>query len=461
MPRLQGVMRGGVRWRIAVTMFVTGALAFGCASQAAATPVFLSAINISDAGQDAFEPDVVVDASGNEHHVWTRSDGTNTRIQYRIRAQNGTFGTLQTLSAAGQNASQPDIDADPAGNVVAVWTRSDGTNVRVEAASRPPGGPFGAVQVVSTAGQNADEPRVSVDDAGRAIAVWIRFDVGSSGTGRVQAAVRPPAGTFGAPTTISSDGQVTFEPQLDTGPAADSNTAVIWTRSDGTNLRVQSSRRRDVNGFPRPKSAAPLQASLVPAYQACSAANRMHGPPLAHPSCNPPIRSSAPLTVGTPDANGFAANSVSTMRYGVTVGDPATSADEADVKITVNITDVRNHPAGTDYTGRVLLTAPLTITDNDNAAETPEPATTQARPFEVPVQCSATADTTRGGVCALTTTYDAVIPGAVSERQRAMWALGQVEIKDAGPNGTGYASCPPTCGDGDETVFMRQGIFVP
>ena len=49
----------------------------------------------------------------------------------------------------------------------------------------------------------------------------------------------------------------------------------------------------------------------------------------------------------------------------------------------------------------------------------------------------------------------------MTERQRAIWALGQVQVKDAGPNGTGYASCPPTCGDGDETVFMRQGIFVP
>jgi aldehyde:ferredoxin oxidoreductase len=37
----------------------------------------------------------------------------------------------------------------------------------------------------------------------------------------------------------------------------------------------------------------------------------------------------------------------------------------------------------------------------------------------------------------------------------------QVEIRDAGPNGTGYANCPPTCGDGDETTYLRQGVFVP
>ena len=37
-----------------------------------------------------------------------------------------------------------------------------------------------------------------------------------------------------------------------------------------------------------------------------------------------------------------------------------------------------------------------------------------------------------------------------------------IEVRDAGPNGTGYgAGCPPTCGDGDEAPFLRQGFFLP
>ena len=35
---------------------------------------------------------------------------------------------------------------------------------------------------------------------------------------------------------------------------------------------------------PRPKSASPMQMSLVPAYTPCAAPNRTHGPPLAFPS---------------------------------------------------------------------------------------------------------------------------------------------------------------------------------
>jgi hypothetical protein len=49
----------------------------------------------------------------------------------------------------------------------------------------------------------------------------------------------------------------------------------------------------------------------------------------------------------------------------------------------------------------------------------------------------------------------------VLENKRSNWQLGQVIVKDAGPNGTGYASCPPTCGDGDESTFVRQGLWVP
>jgi hypothetical protein len=73
-----------------------------------------------------------------------------------------------------------------------------------------------------------------------------------------------------------------------------------------------------------------------------------------------------------------------------------------------------------------------------------------------------TGDATIGGDCALNTTLDALIPGVVAEGSRAIWQLGQVEVRDAGPNGTGYgAGCPRTCGDGDEQTFMRQGVFVP
>ena len=245
------------------------------------------------------------------------------------------------------------------------------------------------------------------------------------------------------------------------GPNVDANAAAVWTRSDGSKLRVQASRRRDVVGFPRPKGATPLRASLVPSFDSCTAANRTHGLPLIFPSCNPPVQSSSVLTVGTPDANTFNANSIASLKLDVITGNPSNEIDDADVKLTLSMTDVRNKPSGTDYVGRVLATAPLQITDRMNAPESPEPGTGQTVPMQFPADCVATVSTTIGGACAANTTFDAVVPGAVPEGQRSVWELGQFEVKDAGPNGTGYAACPPTCGDGDETTFMRAGVFVP
>jgi hypothetical protein len=62
--------------------------------------------------------------------------------------------------------------------------------------------------------------------------------------------------------------------------------------------------------------------------------------------------------------------------------------------------------------------------------------------FAIP--CSPTVDTTVGASCVLSTSFDALTPGAVPEGARSIWALGQVEVDDA-------SGAP----------FMRQGLFVP
>jgi hypothetical protein len=432
------------------------ACAIALPASAGATPSFLSPIDISAAGQDAFEPQVAVDSSGNSLMVWTRYDGANTRIQAQMRASNGSFGPTETISVSGKNASEPQIAFDSSRNAIAVWSRANGANTLIEAAYRPVNGSFGAPQVLSSPG--ADSPQISIDASGVALAVWERFD----GTNfRIEAAIAQSAGNFGSAQPLSDPGQDALIPQVGAGANADSHAAVVWERSDGSKLRIQSSRRRDVPGFPRPRGATPLRAALVPAYNACTSPNRDHGGPLAVMSCNPPVQSSSVLTVGTFDANTFAPNSVSSVRFDVLTGNANNNVDDGDVKVAVSMTDIRNNPSGTDYTGRVLLSVPLQITDKNNAAETPEPGTAQALSLRVPVDCVLTTDTSIGGKCNISTTLDAVVPNTVPEGQRSNWELGQMEVRDAGPNGTGYASCPPTCGDGDEATFMRAGIFVP
>jgi hypothetical protein len=217
-------------------------------------------------------------------------------------------------------------------------------------------------------------------------------------------------------------------------------------------------------GYPTPRGATPTRVSLTPSYNQCTSPNRLHGPPDipggTNPdgSCNPPVQTSSQLTVGTIDANGAAANSIGSVRYAVVVGDPATVVSEADVRIATSITDVRRSTPGfPDYTGELEVVSTLQVTDKFNSAE---PATqpfndtgTGATSLAVKVPCAATGSTSIGGNCSLTTTANAIHPGFVQETKRAMWQLGQVEVFDGGPDG--LVSTTPN------TVFMKQGIFVP
>ncbi len=212
--------------------------------------------------------------------------------------------------------------------------------------------------------------------------------------------------------------------------------------------------------FPRPRSATPLRVPLVLTYAAClpnRPPNRVHGPPLEHPSCTPPQRTSQ-LTVGTPDSgNGLPAEASGSVRFDSVLGDPSTAADEADVRIRVAQTDVRyQNPASgwPDYPGELLLVAELRQTDFFNGGGgTDGSATMLDFPLRVVVPCSVMPGP-EGASCAIDTTMDAVTPGAVRERERTMWELAQIVLEWEGVDGN-----PTTVKD--NFPFVTQGIFVP
>jgi hypothetical protein len=207
-----------------------------------------------------------------------------------------------------------------------------------------------------------------------------------------------------------------------------------------------------VDLYPRPKGATPLRTSLVPAYQPCVSANRTHGAPLAFPSCNPPVQASGQLTVGTFDANGADANSVGGMRLDVIPGNPSTPANEADVRMAMNLSDVRLKTTLADYTGQLQVVLSARVTDKQNGPSQTEPGTGDVD-FPVTVPCAATGSTTIGGNCTIVTTFNSVVPGSIVELKRAIWALGKVNVNDGGADGV--ASTQPN------TLFATQGVFVP
>jgi hypothetical protein len=203
--------------------------------------------------------------------------------------------------------------------------------------------------------------------------------------------------------------------------------------------------------YPRPKGAGPMYVSLVPAYTACTAPNRVHAAPLNSGSCNPPTLTSGQLTAGSPDANGAAANFVGAVKLKVINGNASTTADEADVAYSVNVSDVRRKSDLSDYTGQLRADAQLRITDRNNGPG--ETGTMQDVGFPVTVPCTATVDATIGATCSVATTADAVTAGVVKESRRTVWQLGQVQVFDGGADGV--ASTTPN------TLFAVQGVFAP
>jgi hypothetical protein len=193
---------------------------------------------------------------------------------------------------------------------------------------------------------------------------------------------------------------------------------------------------------------------LVPAFAACSAPNRMHGPPLVHPSCSPATQASGVLTVGSSDANGRPAKSEGFVRATVLAGDPSTPADEADVRIATSISDVRLRSGLDDYAGELQAVLSVRLTDRGPGTGGDESQTTSDFPFRVTVPCAATTDTTIGSTCSLTTTADSVTPGAVPESKRSIWALDQVQVYDGGSD----SDADTVAGN---TLFETQGVFVP
>jgi hypothetical protein len=191
----------------------------------------------------------------------------------------------------------------------------------------------------------------------------------------------------------------------------------------------------------------------VVAFEDCTSPNRAHGPPLIAPSCSPPVQSSDFVTVGTQDANLKQPNFVGKLRLDVKLGNPSTPANEADVEIAFDTTDIRNKSDLNDYTGQLSAGFDLQLTDKQNGPSQTEPGTAATIPFAMTVPCATTSVTTIGSSCASVTSANALIPGSVLESKRAIWQLSDINVFDGGADGVASTT--------GNTLFADQGIFIP
>jgi RTX calcium-binding nonapeptide repeat (4 copies) len=141
------------------------------------------------------------------------------------------------ISGQGESGSSPRIVSDGAGDIVAIWREVDGDTSAIRAAFRPAGESWRPAQRISTPALATESPRVAMDKAGNAVAVWQR----SSGHDSVvQAAIRPAGGVWSEPEDLSGPGEVAFN--ADVAAKAGKMTAV-WNVLRERRTVVESSSR--------------------------------------------------------------------------------------------------------------------------------------------------------------------------------------------------------------------------
>ena len=131
---------------------------------------------ISDAGGSAHNADVTVDDQGDAVIVYQRHDGTNYNVHGVKMSPADTVGVPETLSDPGQDATIPHVAVDDDGDGVVSWRRFDGADYLVQATTLAANGQFGVPETLSAAGEPGNSDAVAVDADGDAVAAWSRTD---------------------------------------------------------------------------------------------------------------------------------------------------------------------------------------------------------------------------------------------------------------------------------------------
>jgi hypothetical protein len=137
--------------------------------------------NASGWGQDVNDHELAVDRDGNVVAAWSRYDGTSycggspgcRRVQARKISAGGVLSArTHTLSALGEHADQPDVGVGLNGHATVVWTSSRATTVRARRISPADELSPTTHYLDSLRRKGLSNAEVGVDQDGDAVVAW-------------------------------------------------------------------------------------------------------------------------------------------------------------------------------------------------------------------------------------------------------------------------------------------------
>ena len=192
---------------------------------------------VESSTQDAIDPRVAVDETGNAVAVWAQYDGTRYNILWN-RFQGGSWLGANTLSTTDAGSSAvPQIDVQANGNAMVVWQKHDGTGWNIWARYYVAGSGWNNSGVIDSASNDATGPAVAVDDGGNATAVWQQWN-GTSSSFDVWA-TRYSAGSWGIAIALENRSGNATRPRI--AATAGGNATAIWQQLNGSAADIWAS----------------------------------------------------------------------------------------------------------------------------------------------------------------------------------------------------------------------------
>lgn len=205
--------------------------------------------HINPGGENAFDPTIIMNNSGDANITWRQYDGSNMMVfksEYRSGSWFHPADLNDSISLDISGAYVPSAAMDDNDNAIITWYQGNGSNIHIFKSENRGGSwshPVDANDKISPDGKDAYFPRVAMDNSGNAIIVWRQRD--SSNNYQVfKSEYR--SGSWTHPTdiddNISPDGYDVKYPQV----AMDNNgnAVIVWYQSDGSVDQVFKSEYR-------------------------------------------------------------------------------------------------------------------------------------------------------------------------------------------------------------------------